>query len=460
MALFGLYVSVTELIAKVSGMGIQTSGVRQVAESNGHGDRRKISQTIITLRRVVFLLGALGAVALFIFRAPISRLTFGDSSHAGAWALLSFCILFTAVSSGQTALIQGMRRIRELATIQIVGAFCGLLVTIPLIILLRERGVAAAMVAAAAALLLVSWRFARRVPVDRIALSWKETYNESKGLISLGLAFMLAGLITTATTYFIRTFIVRQLGLDAAGHYHAAFNLSGVYVGIILRAMGADFYPRLTAAARDNKACNRLVNEQAEVGLLIAGPGIVATLALAPLVIHFFYSAEFLPAVDVLRWQILGLLGRIVSWPLAFVILAKGKGRVFVGTEIAANIVHILLIVYATQRWGLVGTGMAFFGQYLIYCFLIRFVVGQMSGFRWTSAYLRLLALYSATLFGAVAAPLGCGPVFALVISCAIAVLVTAYSCRALYRLVGPDSLRRALDASPWKYVARHFKNE
>jgi hypothetical protein len=33
--------------------------------------------------------------------------------------------------------------------------------------------------------------------------------------------------------------------------------------------------------------CNRLVNEQAEVGLLLAGPGVIATLTFAPLVIQF-----------------------------------------------------------------------------------------------------------------------------------------------------------------------------
>ncbi len=460
MALFALYGSITDVIGKVSGMGIHSSGVRQVAEANGQGDQRKISQTIIALRRVVLLLGLLGGTALLLFCAPISRLTFGDSSHAGPVALLSLCILFTAVSSGQMALIQGMRRIRNLATIQIVGEFCGLLATIPLILVLRKHGVAPAMVAAAAALLLVSWRFARRIPVDRIALSWKETCRLSKGLIGLGVAIMLASLMTAATTYFIRTSIARQLGLDAAGYYHAAYALSGIYVGIILSAMGADFYPRLTAAAHDNKTCNRLVNEQSEVALLLAGPGIVATLALAPFVIRLFYSAEFLPAADVLRWQVLGLLGRIVSWPLGFVVLAKGKGKVFVASELAANAVHVLLVVYAMQRWGLEGTGIAFFALYLYYCVFIRFVVGWMSGFRWTFAYLRLLTLYSAAIFATFAAPLAWGSVPALAMSCAIFLLVTTYSCHAIYRLYGPDSLRRLLDAFPWRQVAGRFKKK
>ena len=48
--------------------------------------------------------------------------------------------------------------------------------------------------------------------------------------------------------------------------------------------MGADFYPRLTAVSKDNVACNRLVNEQARISLLLAGPGVIGTLTLAALV--------------------------------------------------------------------------------------------------------------------------------------------------------------------------------
>ena len=47
--------------------------------------------------------------------------------------------------------------------------------------------------------------------------------------------------------------------------------------------MGADFFPRLTAVARDKPESNRLVNEQVEVGMLVAGPGVLAMLAFAPL---------------------------------------------------------------------------------------------------------------------------------------------------------------------------------
>ena len=124
--------------------------------------------------------------------------------------------------------------------------------------------------------------------------------------------------------YVVRIVILRKVGVEATGLYQSAWTLGGLYVGFILQAMGADFYPRLTAHSKDNRACNRLVNEQARVGLLMAGPGVIATLTFAPLVIALFYTAKFGAAVGILRWICLGprcrsLPGRWASssWPRA-----------------------------------------------------------------------------------------------------------------------------------------------
>ena len=117
--------------------------------------------------------------------------------------------------------------------------------------------------------------------------------EEAAALLKLGFAFMASGILMMGAAYAVRIMVLRMVGLEAAGYYQAAWTLGGLYVGFILQAMGADFYPRLTAVAKDNAACNRLVNEQAQISLLLAGPGVIATLTFASVVIALFYSAEF-----------------------------------------------------------------------------------------------------------------------------------------------------------------------
>src|SRR5262249_4281552 len=159
-----------------------------------------------------------------------------------------------------------------------------------------------------------------------------------------GFAFMSSAMLTMGVAYATRVLLLRNEGFEATGLYQAAWTLGGLYVGFVLQAMGADFYPRLTASANDNPVCNRLVNEQTRIGLLIAGPGLLATLTFAPIVISLFYSAKFVGAVGILRWICLGTTLQVISWPMGYIILAKGKRNLFFWSEVAWAIVSLGLM--------------------------------------------------------------------------------------------------------------------
>ncbi|MBK6436672.1 MAG: oligosaccharide flippase family protein [Rhodanobacteraceae bacterium] len=131
-------------------------------------------------------------------------------------------------------------------------------------------------------------------------MSWRETWHQAADLVGLGVAFMWSSLLTTGVDMFTRSLITREFGLDAAGIYQAAWSLSGMFAAFILQAMGADFYPRLTAVIGDHSAATQAVNEQTEIGILLALPGFLATLAFAPWIIEILYSKEFSSAADLL----------------------------------------------------------------------------------------------------------------------------------------------------------------
>lgn len=158
------------------------------------------------------------------------------------------------------------------------------------------------------------------------------------------------------------------------------------YLGFVLSAMGTDYYPRLTAAISDHTAATRLVNQQTEVALLLCAPVLLAMLGLAPWVIHLLYSAEFGPAVEILRWQLLGDILKVMSWPLGFVILASGAGKTFVLTESLGMGVFVVGVFGGVPLIGVKATGMAFLALYVAYLPLVWWLGGRMIGFRWTRA--------------------------------------------------------------------------
>jgi len=99
--LMGLYGSIVDLAQSIAGMGINSSGVRQIAEAAGSGETERIARTVVVLRRTSVVLGILGAVLLIVFSRQVSTLTFGSDQHAVAVALLSLAVFFRLVSAGQ-----------------------------------------------------------------------------------------------------------------------------------------------------------------------------------------------------------------------------------------------------------------------------------------------------------------------------------------------------------------------
>jgi PST family polysaccharide transporter len=457
--LFGLYGSIANLTQSIAGMGINSSGVRQIAEAVGSDDAERIAQTSAVLRRTSVALGILGAGFLLLFSRQISVLTFGSNQNAAAICLLSLAVFFQLVSAGQGALIQGMRRIFDLAKMGVLGALFGTLFSIIVVYLLREKGVVPSLVGVALITLVVSWWYSRKVHLPSNSVKFSQVRHEARALLTLGFAFMASSFMTLGIAYAVRIILLRKVGLAATGVYQAAWTLGGLYVGFILQAMGADFYPRLTASANDNPLCNRLVNEQTRVGLLLAGPGVLATLTFAPVVIALFYSAKFGAAVGILRWICLGAILQVISWPMSFIIVAKARQAIFFGTELAWALSSLVLALVCVRYFGLNGAGMAFFGSYVCYGILLYPIVRRLSGFRWSAANkqtgLLFLSLIAVVFCGIYVLPL----IWAACLGTLAALVGGFYSIRVLFTLVSwsqiPGPIQRFL--GPFRtFFSRH----
>jgi len=443
--LFGLYGSIASLTQSIAGMGINSSGVRQIAEAVGSDNTERIALTTAVLRRTSIFLGVLGAGLLLVFSRQVSTLTFGSNQHAGAVCLLSIAVFFQLVSGGQGALIQGIRRIADLAKMGVLGALFGAFISIPMVYFLREKGVVPSLVGVAATSILASWWYSRKVRVQVPSMTISQVWPEAAGLLKLGIAFMSSGLMTMGVAYAVRIIVLRKIGLEATGFYQSAWTLGGLYVGFILQAMGADFYPRLTASAKDNPACNRMVNEQTRVGLLLAGPGVIATLTFAPAVMALFYTAKFSAAVGILRWICLGTTLQVITWPMGFIIVAKGRQGLFFFSELAWTIVAVTLAWICVKSFGLNGAGIAFFGSYVFHGFLTYPIARMLSGFRWSTdskqTGLIFLSLIAMVFSGFYVLPL----LFAACVGALAVVLSGAYSIRVLLGLISLDEIPRPM---------------
>ena len=398
VGLLASFTALQNMIGTLAGLGLQSSAVREIAAASSRGDHEAVARIILTLRRMCWLTGFMGMLSMMLLSSWLSQLVFAKSDYAVDIAILGIAILLANISGGQKALIQGMRHIGDLARVDIIAAAVGTISAITLYWAFGLRGIIPTILMIAIAQLCCSWWYARRIRVTRVVLNWRETFNQAGDMVRLGIAMMFSGLLASAVSLITISLITQQEGISATGFYSAAFALSGLFVGFVLQAMGADYYPRLTGVMHAPNQMTKLVNEQTEVGLLLALPGLLATLVFAPWVIHIFYSAEFLPAIELLQWFLFGCLGRVVSWPLSYVILALGKGRWYLLTESAFSLLHLMLIYIGLSLYGVLGVAFAFFVMYLIYTIAVCMVCRHLIAFRWSYSSLREI-IYSSLAF-------------------------------------------------------------
>jgi len=439
VGLIASYIAIQNVFNTLAGMGIQSSAVREIATAVSKDDEQAIARLVMTLRRICWLTGGVGMLTMVALSPVLSQLTFGSYEYAQDIAALGLVVLMVNLANGQLALLQGMRRIGHVALTHTIGAFFGTLIAVGFYYWLGIRGVIPALVSIAAINMGVVWHFARRISLAKIDLTWLQTLHEARAMIKLGLVVMWTALMVSGTTYFSVVVIAREFDLNAVGLYSAAFALSGISVNLVLGAMATDYYPRLTSIVSDKGVMNRLVNEQTEVALLLASPGLVAVIAFAPWLLHMFYAPEFMAASSPLQWFVLGCLGRVISFPLGFVILALGKARWYLLTETSANFVHIVMIIIGLEWFGVTGVAIAFFIMNVGYIAVVFLASRHLIGFSWSNECLRtigytvtaslvtfiacqLLAVWQATLFGVV-----------------LTIAISVFSLRELAHLVSPE---------------------
>ncbi len=400
MGLFGMYYSIMSTASSLAGMGISSSAVRQIAEARSQGNEQRIGEVVYVFRVLTIGLGAIGATALFILREPIAQWTFGHTENAAMVGWLAIGVFISVASQSLSALLQGYRRIGDQARLQVWSGAASTLLAIGAIAWLGKEGIIIFVVAMPFIVMLLAWFYARRVGLTVKRVEPRVFGTHARRLISLGITIMAAGVLQGWALLALRSHITQNLGLDATGLFQAAWALSFVYMSFVLEAMGRDYYPHLTEHVADRQKAVQLMREQVNVAIILIGPLLIGMIAFSPIIVDLLYAHSFRDAVPLMQWMGLGNFLKVISWPLAFVLLAQSRPVIFIALEIMW-IGSFLGIAWLAQSIGLHGVGIAFMGAYALYLFVLYWVSRLLIGFSFNSFNLRLLIGYG-TLTGSV----------------------------------------------------------
>lgn len=374
MGIAGLFSTTLNLLETLTSFGLRTSAVRDIAAAYTQKDKDKISKITTVFRRLVWGTGLLGMLITMFFAPLLSELTFGDRKYSFAFVILSFTLLFNQLASGYNVILQGTRKLRALAKANVLGAFISLLVITPIYFFYKIEGIAVAILVTSIIMFLVAYYFSKSVSVKKVEVSVEDTFREGKDMIRLGVLLSLSGFITIGVSYLVRIYIAKTGGVDDVGLYTAGFAIVSSYVGLVFSAMGADYYPRLASVSDNKLERNSLINQQAEIAILILGPILTLFFVFIDKIVLLLYSKDFIAIEGMVHWAALGVYFKAISWTIAFLFLAKGASSVFFGSELFNNVLVLCFNIYGYKFLGLDGLGQSFLIVYILYFIQVYFI--------------------------------------------------------------------------------------
>jgi len=385
MGVIGLLTSTISLVTSVTNFGLGISAVRDISEAHATDDENRIKETLSVFRTLVWGTGFLGLLLTLILSPWLSRLTFGNYNYTIAFAVLSVTLLIAQLTAGQSAILQGMRKIKWMAKAGILSSAAGLIGSVPLYYFFGVQGIVPALVFTAVVTGGIEYYYSNKIKIRTRLLSFRVALQKGKPMMKLGFMMSLSGLATVAASYLVR---VTEVGL-----YNAGFSIVGIYVGMVFTAMSVDYFPRLSGVNKERDKYNELINQQSETAILLLSPLICSVLIFINWAIILLYSKEFLPITGMVHFSVLGIYFKALSWSMAFLILAKGDSKAFLGNELAANVYLLLLNCLGYYLDGLRGMGISFLVGYLFYFIQIYFFIKIKYGFAYNRDLPKLLFL-------------------------------------------------------------------
>lgn len=423
VGLFAVLFSAMNLISTFTTVGLRTTSVREIAAATPTD--RPTASTLI--RRLGVILGIFGALVMLLTAPIFSYETFGSLSHTLPFAILAVGVYLMSVTAAEQGILQGNGLLGHYAKTSLRATVVSLLLSIAALYFLRMEGILVSLLVYA----VVSYAVLLRGRPASVPMTYRQAWHTGHPILRLGLYLTLGNAMTDLLSYIFVAYLTNTQGMDTVGIYQSGYTIVNKYVGLLFSSLVVEYFPRLGSVTGSLRRTRTYVGHEMMLILLLLVPVTLLFIPLAPLSLSILYSSEFHSAAPLIVACMPGMVLRAVSWCMAFVILARGDGRLYLLTETLSALIGLLLNILGYRLWGILGIGIAFTLWYAFYTLIIGVVYRRTYRLSLSPRPLILAALLLLLNILSAVVALTLGYLYAL----PIGILATIPALLALYRI-------------------------
>ena len=309
-------------------------------------------------------------LAVVLLSPALGWWSFGNASAMTPFIVLSPIMLFSSLAAGDWAVMQGLGRLKELARSTLYASVASTAVAIPLFYFLRLDGIIPVLIVFAVFNALFA-RLMRDRNIETVRIGLSQAWREGRGMLSLGMYLTVSYGVTLLVSYIFTAWLNRSYSTETVGYFQAGYTLVNSYAGIIFTAIAYEYFPRLSGMTMHRNRMETIVSHQIKISLCVLLPVIITLVCARELIIDILYDSSFDTALPFIAFAAMGLAFRAASFCLAYTILARGDGRIYVMTEISSAALYIALNIILFENYSFAGLGIAYIIWYFCYTAIV-----------------------------------------------------------------------------------------
>lgn len=345
MGLYSLMKQITQTGLQISTLNgsmalIQGASVREGEERHGY---------LATIFKIIFLASLVVSLGLILFAPLIGKLAVNTTDPRSILLirLLSIPVLLGGLNAFFTGFLNVYRLIGKLAIIQTLSGLAAALVAYP-VARIVESGNAIGFIGYISAPPLVGLIASIVFLIKQdLARSFMKSLYEGMAIANIRHFFsfsavtFVTGLLQNLCLLLVRSQVVLLQGLSSAGYLEVAWSISMHYITLVLSSFTFYYMPTLTQTtnAEDKR---KLIGDVLRLSIILATPIIAGVIIFKPLFIRLLYSEEFLPAVEIMRWMLVGDYLKITSTILGMTIFAACDLKSLLFIEVAWDFIFLI----------------------------------------------------------------------------------------------------------------------
>jgi len=372
IALIGQLQNFTSIFTTLGAGGINNGVVKYVSEYKD--EETQLEKFIRTGFKITITCSLFFGVILILFSYPLSHWILLDNQYYYVFILFGISLLLLSLNNFFLSIINGFQEFKKFVLINIITSIVGLVFTVILVSLYQLKGALIANVTYQSIILFVTIYFLK-------SLKWfsKNKFNGklNKDIVKRYFSYSLMAIVSAATVpvsqLLIRGYLINNYSISSAGYWEGMNRISGLYLLFVTTSFSVYYLPKLSEIKSESLLRKEILTTYKIITPIIA-ISLMLIFILKGVVISILFTKEFYPMKELFLWQLLGDFFKIMSWILAFLMVAKSMTKTYIFTEIIFSILIVLLSYIFINLHGVIGATQSYCINYFIY-FIVMLLV-------------------------------------------------------------------------------------